>query len=562
MVPHCAPVPPDDPPDDEENNGPASAGAAVRHLPDAQVDPVGQSDAYWHSEEQPLDANATAAANAAQEPQPKTRMCVSAPIKLIGKRCADVEVLSILKARLFPHTLKGHATVNTLTNRSNTQALVERLLDAPHAVDAVRALPARVLGEMVTTLGLEDAGHLVALASVEQLVSILDADVWRARQPGQAEVFDAARFGTWLEVLVEMGANAAAQRLLELDEDFVAHAFQALVLVVDMDALALEMSTRHNNDDDEQLDKALDGMAALEVDHYRLMSRTGEAFDALCNVVTSMDERDHSALMRLLERCAAATQRDVEADGLHQVLTAAQQLQSDAEAAREDRREREGYVDPRSAAAFLALARSAVVGQDPITRSYFSHLPKRRTGVVTPSPLPGVDNTALAVAAERPALRAFLERSTDAAHHVRELTYLANVLVAGASAQGRALREVDAVAFALDTCNLGLELQPEGAPLLVTVFGWGLQALHALTVTSAEAALRVLVAHKVPGKTLELAIKRGKPWQAGLWRALVPGREWPVLLGLMDECPRWRGAFVQRTTQLEEARAYLGALRR
>lgn len=436
------------------------------------------------------------------------------------------------------------------------QGLVMRLLDQPQALELVRALPARALAQLVAQVGLEDAGQLVALASVEQLQSVLDGDVWKSAGPGKAEAFDPERFGVWLEVMLEMGANAAAQRLLDMDPDFVAHAFQSLVMVLDLDALALAMSS-HGDDDDGQLEKQLDAVAWVEVDRFRLMARAAEGFDAFSQVVTSMDEQDHGALMRLLERLAAATHVQVEEDGLHHVLSLAQEIQSDAEAAREERRDREGYVAPQQAAAFLALARTHPVGQDPITRAALALLPQRRPGnPQAPLSVPGVAGNAMSVGGKHAALRAHLQAAADRERQVQELTYLANVVVAGAPLDGAAMRDVDAVTFVMDTCNLALEMGAH-AHGLVALFGLGMQRLLALGQDALDAAERVLRRGHIRWPRLDGAKRNNRPWDARLHTAPVTTEEWPRLVALTEPCPRWDGAFLSRAAQLAEARAFL-----
>src|SRR5690242_6299103 len=65
-------------------------------------------------------------------------------------------------------------------------------------------------------------------------------------------------------------------------------------------------------------------------------------------------------------------------DGLYQVLTANEMLDSDVAAARDDRRVAEGFVSPADARAFLELARrekgQGEPERDPITRAYFRGL--------------------------------------------------------------------------------------------------------------------------------------------------------------------------------------------
>jgi hypothetical protein len=68
-----------------------------------------------------------------------------------------------------------------------------------------------VLHRTIESRGLEDCGEIVALLSPAQLAQVLDLDLWRPPQPGRDEQFDPARFGLWLEVLLESGAEKAAE---------------------------------------------------------------------------------------------------------------------------------------------------------------------------------------------------------------------------------------------------------------------------------------------------------------------------------------------------------------
>jgi len=59
------------------------------------------------------------------------------------------------------------------------------------------------------------------LATTEQLAEIFDEDLWMNNRPGEDEAFDADRFGLWLEIMLEMGEDIVAKKLIELDENFV-----------------------------------------------------------------------------------------------------------------------------------------------------------------------------------------------------------------------------------------------------------------------------------------------------------------------------------------------------
>lgn len=388
--------------------------------------------------------------------------------------------------------------------RGDTRQLLYRILDQENLVAAVQALPAQALGKLIRHVGLEDAGELVGLASTEQLKGIFDEDLWHSERPGQDESFDAGRFALWLEVMLEAGEAFAAQKLAELPEDLVTLALHAHVLVIDIEALAITMSSRaseYPDDDDARLEKALESCLAEELGEFRIVSRRHESWDTLFGLLVALDRDHHDFLQRLLERLAALDAELVEdSGGLFRVLGAAESLAADAAAEREDRRAEQGYVAPSSAAAFLALARATkteavavAADRDPITAAYFRQLGrtptvKRATAGAAPeagpSPLvellreaevlPVAPGTHRLEAASGPGERkhrdpaAYAEPLTGClrqlaqdepethAARMSELAYLGNVLVAGCSLARRSMRPVEAASAALCACNLGL----------------------------------------------------------------------------------------------------------
>src|SRR4029450_11924268 len=114
--------------------------------------------------------------------------------------------------------------------------LLERLLDTPNLPQVVRTLDPEILHRLVRVVGLEDCGEIVSLATPAQLMRVFDVDLWRSDRPGDAEGFDADRFGLWLEVLVESGASNAALKVAGLDVDFVTAAMVEHVVVIDQAA--------------------------------------------------------------------------------------------------------------------------------------------------------------------------------------------------------------------------------------------------------------------------------------------------------------------------------------
>lgn len=363
----------------------------------------------------------------------------------------------------------------SLLRRTLNTSLLGQMLDDPQLAPQLRSLPAPVLRQVILRIGLEDAGELVALASLEQLREVFDEDLWRSPAPGQDDAFDAGRFCTWLEVLLEAGDALVADRLAELSEDFLVFAFSRLLRALD----TAEVSASIGGDDEaDLLDKVLEAGGCQELGDYLIVARIENGWDALWTTLVALEERHPEVLRAALRRCWLATREQAEgAGGLYEVLTGEEQLLEDARAEREERRAERGYVSPADARAFLGLARRAPAQPetDPITRAYFRELravsaeaalapggpapsgaaPLRRllaeAGVETelhdaPEPAHSLFRGAVAELA-----------GSDARVHqrvVEELAYLANVLVAGDTSRG--WQPVEAAERVLELCDAGL----------------------------------------------------------------------------------------------------------
>jgi hypothetical protein len=377
---------------------------------------------------------------------------------------------------------RRHAALVPLSPRD----LLSRVLAEPRLVEAVRALPPRELGTLVRQIGLEDAGEIVALATPEQLLHVLDEDAWRSDAPGQDEVLDDERFAVWLEVLLEAGDRAVADKLAALPDDLVMHGLFRQVLVLDMDALGVELAELDEEDVD-QIEKNLDGCLAHEFEGYRVISRRHDGWDSVLGVLVALDTHHHAVLSRILERLAHASRSLIEDEGgLIEALSDAEMLASDAGGERADRRAAGGFVAPSDARSFLALARKmppeevlADDESDPVTRAYFRELdtapaPPSPASTAAAAPLVGLIQKSAPEAAPPPkllpsksadpatarfvaAMNELAER--DGAVHARrldELAFLVNVLIAGEPKEGRALRPIEAVERAVGACAAGL----------------------------------------------------------------------------------------------------------
>jgi len=372
-------------------------------------------------------------------------------------------------------------------HRPVSKNLLARVLETPDLPQQVQKLSPRLLGKLIAQVGLEDAGELVALATTEQLAGIFDEDLWRSERAGRDERFDSARFLLWLEIMLEAGEQAVADRLSELPEDLLTLALHRHLLVISFDDLRAELGA--GDDDAEAAEKAFESCLSEEIDEYQLIWKGGDGFDSVISALLALDRDHHTLTMNLLERCAALSSEYIaDNGGLYEVLSADEMLEQDLAGERERRRAERGYVPPSAAAAFLRLACGAAGDEtpatehDPLTRAYFRELSRKplETGAPPTAANERRDLTALLLSAglaseaepaprlpgttrgPEPLLtlamrqlheqdpRKFAERS-------EELAYLSNVLVS-ASPPTQRMQPLEAVDHAVACVSLGLAL--------------------------------------------------------------------------------------------------------
>ena len=459
------------------------------------------------------------------------------------------------------------------------RTVLDRILDIPSLDQVVPRLQPDLLHRVIQSCGLEDCGELVALATPEQLMRIFDLDLWRSAQPGMTEEFDAERFGLWLEVLAEFGASPAAQKLAQIDADLViaglaqhARVFDCAVVTPYRTTDGMEMTG---------IRETGDGLEC-EVGGYRLVAARADSWDAIVSILISLDSEHPEYFHQVMRGCRALSNASFELDGLDDVLGDNDQAMFDLAIGREQRRDKQGYVTPVQARAFLEMSRKLQLGSDsvppasPIARAYLRLLDRKTKAQAAPPRSAGSKETATfeepaaAVAAFVDVLleagivaqpRALLNGSRDPAanlHYIRrhmrfvfdsdsaayarrneELTYLANTIVAGCAVQGRQLTAQEASDAVVAVCNLGLENWPaqwSNAKSmadnflvdhdLVTVFQVGWTVLHKdVGLYAAEQLLGVLDGLRCHDRDIQtglaaLRIQLKKCCRAGMpWRA-------------------------------------------
>jgi len=378
---------------------------------------------------------------------------------------------------------------------SRTRSLLNRLIELPELARTIQALPARTFSALVRRIGVEDAGEIVALATTEQLVQAFDEDLFVSDRAGERESLDVGRFVPWLEVLLEAGDEAAADRIAALDEDFVVHALSGILLVLDQEALRERLDVG-DEDEARQVDKALESALTEDLDGYILVAMQHDGWDAALALILALDRNHRALLVRVLDRLARIGSGHL--DDLEErstVLSEGESLADDVEAAREERRGRQGHVEPQAARAFLALARKPLGGgaapydRDPLSRAYFRELERNRRlapSVAAPGAQdafralpPAVQRELTDAGEEAPGLAVTGASSGQAAmsafvgalrelnrieprifgERMEELAYLANVLIAGHERGGERLRPKAAADAVLATVCFGTVIE-------------------------------------------------------------------------------------------------------
>jgi len=380
--------------------------------------------------------------------------------------------------------------------------LLDRILNIPRLEQVVPRLQPDLLHRVIQTCGLEDCGELVALVTPEQLANIFDLDLWHAAQPGLDEQFDADRFGVWLEVLLEAGAAVAAQKLASMDVGLVVAGLAQHMLVY-----ALVAVTPYQTLDGEEMDvsRVVDDGLTSEVGGYLLVARRDDSWEAIVDVLMSLDEGHPDYFHQVMGMCRTLSNSGFEIDGLDDLLSQRDQVMFDQSVDRDGRREKQGYVTPAQARAFLQMSRQVCPQADatppvnPLARAYFRDLERMDADVDTEpgllaagsEVLPASEETGEAVAtvfevlleagvleqaplallpgpehaARLGRIQAYMQFLLDTDQPTystrrEELAYLANTLMSGCAIQSRPFTAREASDAVLAVCNLGLENWP------------------------------------------------------------------------------------------------------
>jgi len=459
------------------------------------------------------------------------------------------------------------------------------------------------LHRVISAYGLEDSAELVAQATPEQLSNVFDLDLWRPPSPGLDEQFDAERFGVWIEVLVEAGADLAADKLSQMPIEQLIAGFAQHARVVDVAAIGSFETT-----DGELIESRSWGEElTCEIGGYHLAAKREDAWNAIVAVLLSLDSQHRRRFDELMSALRSLSNSKSEIDGLDALLESNGQMMFDVASEREGRRENQGFASPAEARAFLQMSRSvrpgAVPPPNPIARAYFRSIETPSEVDESSVPIEVVELLAEAGVLPQQAPQGLLTSAHDHSSNRlaemyrrlqflferdpvsygernAELAYLANVLIAGCSIQSRPFTAKEASEAAVAVCNLGLTESPALADDylighdLIGVFQIGWTALYeevamyaAKTLIDVTGRMRCADDHiqrslTMLRLTMIKEVQAGTPWRAEPLLdviAILDAPAWAALVALIAECPVIHGALtasLERQTREVDAHAF------
>ncbi len=431
----------------------------------------------------------------------------------------------------------------------DARQLVRAMTESAALPAFVQRINPNTLKHLVDDVGLEDAGALIAHASNQQLVHLLDETLWTGARPGDPDKLSVAELLRWLDLWNGLGKGFVADKLFELGDDFCALAFSRLLVIADYDmaprvldehTLAIGRYIVRVRVDDEW-DAVQTAITALWQDYpdyceaifARLAFRhsilatdeddTAKVLDADASHSHEQGREESgyvtsvmagSFLRALLTEDVDALSDETEYDLMTQAYfrrRQALQAQADAAAATAtETQSKDAAADEMSDAAAAREAASASVGAGPVSPEDLelleAELVAYERAQMRPAALLTGPETSAVVDADwvRVALGRLQSQPDIFDARMDELTYLSNLLMVGAESGGERLESSDAANLVIATCTLGachdLWLEPEGdevasvlemlsdAPGLVRLFriGW-----HLLTNLPGLAAARL-----------------------------------------------------------------------
>lgn len=384
-----------------------------------------------------------------------------------------------------------------------------------HLPEFIPKLPPNSLGHLIQEIGIADSGELIEFSTPDQFVAIVDDSVWASNEPGMPERFVPEQFLAWMDLVLGIGDEFAAERFAAMDEDLLATAVAYFVKVQDLNLRVVDASDIKQEGQVDAL-AGLDHESSTLFDQFEVTPIFVDEWDVIEPALAALRAYEPKLFAALLSRCCMG--------GSILVSNRDHKTELDAAHNREMRQEAQGFVTPGRAKIFLEAARDSdlrsilkVESYDLDTVDYFSRVRRNQTPEKAQEPIDPQFHrlhTTIAQLEDRHLAQKFLgydgptqrlkleialsSLDTDAnSRCMNELAYLSNLLVQGEQCDGSRINVDDSARIVMATCNLGHELFPASdidvEPGLVRLFriGWNvIQKLQGETLKALRHALR------------------------------------------------------------------------
>ena len=342
-----------------------------------------------------------------------------------------------------------------------------RKLSGSSALPAyIRQLPASTVARLIDEVGPEDSHEIVAAMDAQQFRETMSIALWSSSGPGQDEVPDIDQFVRWIGLWLQDGAVMVSRRIADLGEDFIVMCFEQLLSAVDRTVCGVERQ-------------------GVDVGNYVLFPKQQKHWPCVVEALVALWNEMPDFTLRLLRRCSH--ERSILNETSEEQATHGS-LREDLIAERGAGRAQLGHVSPMHASLFLSAAKTSrledlcdqreydlntaaylqkaerlvdVPAEESAQERQFAALDDvlRDVGILEPRAevtlLTDQRAAGMSMLLEHVIAALASDHPNAASKRMRELAYLANVLMAGAESQGRRYTETRAARVVMATANLG-----------------------------------------------------------------------------------------------------------
>jgi Family of unknown function (DUF6178) len=379
-----------------------------------------------------------------------------------------------------------------MTPKPHSTGLVRRIADHPALPALLQRIEARTLATMIERIGVEDSVELMPLIPAAKLLHTFDASIWKGPRGSSGHALDGDEFIRWLDAWHEVSEAFLLQQFESIHDEYLTTLFAAVldigpaIVIKGGDEYSEDFDVRHSLGDVYGRFHA----CAINPDHSDTLTNA-------LNVLWSETPQRLSCILANLHTAESMLEASGNAEG----------IAADVRFGRERFHDAQGYANMDDARALFEFIRSAslerlvdmsaydettarhlramdsaVVVAHPLERTAAEQDDEISTESIDATPGPPIANLqallenahlietitpALLLTDKREARSLPLEirmrtlAATDADTfelRMRELVYLANLLMIAIRTMDQPLRESQARDAAFATCNLGLEL--------------------------------------------------------------------------------------------------------